>query len=131
MIIDLLKSITILDLMRILSVVTAFYCACLSIRVGIQERLVGRSNRLSIFVFMASILYLLANSLYESGGVKVDSFVSILYRQDFIVVWLAFLGFQKRRFKEIKNLPILAYEFRGQAEFNHYHHGMDRRKEAR
>lgn len=128
MIFELLKSITILDSLRVLSVVSAFYCMCLSVRVGVQERLVGKSNRLSIFVFMAAVLYLLANTLYETGGVKVDSFISILYRQDFIVVWFAFLGFQKRRLKDIKYMPVIAYEFRGQAEIITSYEGTDRRQ---
>tara|TARA_R110001599_G_scaffold155592_2_gene341402 strand:- start:72 stop:410 length:339 start_codon:yes stop_codon:yes gene_type:complete len=103
----------ILDILRILSVVTAFYCMCLSVRVGIVERIVGKSNNLSVLVFVSAALYLVANIMYEAGGIKVDNFISILYRQDFIIVFFAFLGFQKRRLKELKGLPIIAYEYRG------------------
>ena len=88
----------ILDILRILSVVTAFYCMCLSVRV---------------LVFVSAALYLVANIMYEAGGIKVDNFISILYRQDFIIVFFAFLGFQKRRLKELKGLPVIAYEYRG------------------
>ena len=85
----------ILDILRILSVVTAFYCMCLSVRVGIVERIVGKSNNLSVLVFVSAALYLVANIMYEAGGIKVDNFISILYRQILLLCFLLSWGFRK------------------------------------
>ena len=81
-------------------------------------------------VFVSAALYLVANIMYETGGIKVDNFVSILYRQDFIIVFFAFLGFQKRRLKELKGLPVVAYEHRGKltSEQLHEKYSTNRRR---